>query len=97
MIHEDAEILAFHDLAPKAPVHFLVIPKKHIANLMEIAPEDSVLVARLLYMAQELACGLGCAENGARFVINCKSDGGQSVDHLHIHVLGGRAMAWPPG
>ena len=97
VIHEDAEILAFHDLAPKAPVHFLVIPKKHIANLMEIAPEDSVLVARLLYMAQELACGLGCAENGARFVINCKSDGGQSVDHLHIHVLGGRAMAWPPG
>ena len=90
-------MLAFFDIAPKAPVHFLVIPKKHIANIMELAPADSALMGRLLYKAQELAQGLGCAEKGARFVFNCKSDGGQSVDHVHLHVLGGRAMDWPPG
>jgi histidine triad (HIT) family protein len=96
-IHEDDEMLAFLDIAPKAPVHFLVIPKKHIANIMELAPEDAALMGRLLYKAQELARGLGCAEKGARFVFNCKSDGGQTVDHVHLHVLGGRAMDWPPG
>ena len=96
-IYENEELFAFHDIAPKAPVHFLVIPKRHIANIMELAPDDAALMGRMLYKAQELARGLGCAEMGARFVINCKSDGGQTVDHLHIHVLGGRAMRWPPG
>ncbi|MGO8695256.1 MAG: histidine triad nucleotide-binding protein [Rectinemataceae bacterium] len=96
-IHEDDEILAFHDISPKAPVHFLVIPKRHIANLMELESADSALVGRLLYKAQELARLLGCAEKGARFVFNCKSDGGQTVNHVHLHVLGGRIMGWPPG
>jgi histidine triad (HIT) family protein len=96
-IYEDDEMFAFLDIAPKAPEHFLVIPKRHIPNIMELAPEDSSLLGRLLYKAQELAQGRGCAEKGARFVINCKSDGGQTVDHLHIHVLGGRALDWPPG
>jgi histidine triad (HIT) family protein len=96
-IYEDEELFAFHDIAPMAPVHFLVIPKKHIANIMELAPEDSSLMGRMLYRAQELARDLGCAEKGARFLINCKSDGGQTVDHVHLHVLGGRAMRWPPG
>jgi histidine triad (HIT) family protein len=96
-IHEDDEILAFKDISPKAPVHFLVIPKRHIANLMELGPEDAGLAGRLVCKAQELARAQGCSERGARFVINCKSDGGQTVDHLHIHVLGGRAMGWPPG
>ncbi|QQO09254.1 histidine triad nucleotide-binding protein [Breznakiella homolactica] len=96
-IYEDDSILAFHDANPQAPVHFLVIPKRHIANLMELGAEDIPLAGTLLHKAQELASELGCAEKGARFVINCKSDGGQTVDHLHLHVLAGRQMDWPPG
>jgi histidine triad (HIT) family protein len=96
-LDEDDEILAFHDLAPQGPVHFLVIPKKHISNIMEVEPTDTLLLGRLLNKAQALAQEQGCAEKGARFVINCKSDGGQTVDHLHIHVIGGRPLGWPPG
>ena len=96
-VFEDDEFLAFHDLNPQAPVHFLVIPKKHIKNVMELEPADVGLMGRLLFKAQELAQENGCAENGARFVINCKSHGGQTVDHIHCHVLGGRFMIWPPG
>ncbi|MDR2403011.1 MAG: histidine triad nucleotide-binding protein [Spirochaetaceae bacterium] len=97
MIYEDDELIAFYDVAPQAPVHFLVIPKKHIPNLMALEPVDIAFMGRLLNKAQELAEKLDCAEKGARFVINCKSDGGQTVDHLHIHVLGGRPLSWPPG
>jgi histidine triad (HIT) family protein len=96
-IYEDDELFAFHDINPQAPVHFLVVPKRHIENLMAMEPEDAVLAGRLVYKAQELAASLGCADKGARFVLNCKSDGGQSVDHLHLHVLGGRRLSWPPG
>jgi histidine triad (HIT) family protein len=96
-IYEDHRMLAFHDITPQGPVHFLVIPKKHIRNIMELDPADSGLLGDLLFKAQELAQEQGCAEKGARFVINCKTDGGQTVDHLHIHVLGGRFMNWPPG
>ena len=102
-IYEDEDILAFHDIDPRAPVHFLVIPKKHISNIMEAEAVDSALFGKILFKAQELAKepGLaspaGCGEKGGRFVINCKSQGGQSVDHLHLHFLGGRSMAWPPG
>ena len=90
-------MLAFHDITPMAPVHFLLIPKKHIKNLLELEAGDAALAGRLLGKAQELAKEQGCAEKGARFVINAKSDGGQTVDHLHIHILGGRALGWPPG
>ena len=96
-IFEDEDLLAFHDISPQAPVHFLVIPKKHIANLMETKPEDSVLLGKLLCKAQELLAEQGCAEKGGRFVINCKSDGMQTVEHVHLHVLGGRSLGWPPG
>jgi histidine triad (HIT) family protein len=96
-IYEDDELFAFHDITPKAPVHFLVIPKKHITSLMELEAEDVALAGRLLNKGQELAKQLGCGENGARFVINAKRDGGQTVDHLHLHVLGGRMLGWPPG
>jgi histidine triad (HIT) family protein len=96
-IYGDDEILAFHDASPQAPVHFLVIPQKHIPNIMAMEKADAALAGRLLHKAQELAAELGCAEKGARFVINCKADGGQTVDHLHIHVLGGRPLDWPPG
>ncbi|GHU25167.1 histidine triad nucleotide-binding protein [Spirochaetia bacterium] len=96
-VYEDDECFAFHDISPQGPVHFLVIPKKHIRNIMETTPEDEPLLGRLLYRAQKLAVECGCGERGARFVINCKDNGGQTVDHLHIHVVGGRFMEWPPG
>ena len=96
-VYEDDEMLAFHDLRPMAPVHVLLIPKKHITSLLELETEDITLAGRLLYKAQELAREQGCGENGARFVINAKRHGGQTVDHLHIHILGGRALGWPPG
>ncbi|MCL2762008.1 MAG: histidine triad nucleotide-binding protein [Treponema sp.] len=95
--YEDDEILAFHDITPMAPIHCLVIPKKHIRSLMDLEAKDIGLAGRLLNKAQELAKELGCGENGARFVINTGRDGGQTVDHLHIHILGGRALSWPPG
>ncbi|MDR1447171.1 MAG: histidine triad nucleotide-binding protein [Treponema sp.] len=96
-IYEDDDMLAFHDIGPQAPVHFLLIPKRHITSIMETGDEDALLIGRLLVKAQELAKESGCGEKGARFVINCKEDGGQTVEHLHIHVLGGRPLAWPPG
>ena len=96
-VYEDEELFAFYDIAPQAPIHFLVIPKKHIKNIMELQSGDTELAGRLLFKAQELAVELGCGDSGARFVINCKSDGGQTVDHIHVHVLGKRAMGWPPG
>ena len=96
-IYEDDDIFVFNDINPQAPVHFLVIPKKHIKNLMELEENDISLMGKLLFKAQKLAAENGCAENGARFVINCKDHGGQTVHHLHIHVLGGRFLKWPPG
>ncbi|MDR0561334.1 MAG: histidine triad nucleotide-binding protein [Spirochaetaceae bacterium] len=93
-VYEDEEAIAFYDITPQAPVHFLVIPKQHIPNIMEA---DQSILGSLLFKAQRLASELGCAEKGARFVINCKAHGGQTVDHLHVHVLGGRALGWPPG
>jgi histidine triad (HIT) family protein len=96
-IYEDDEVFAFYDIAPKAPLHFLVVPKRHIANLMELDESDEALVGHLVFVAQGLASKLGCGERGARFVFNCKEDGGQTVGHVHLHVLGGRALDWPPG
>ena len=95
--YEDEEMLAFDDISPAAPVHFLVIPKKHIASLMDAGESDGALLGRLFFRAQALAKEAGCEERGARFVANCKEDGAQSVPHLHIHVLGGRRLGWPPG
>jgi histidine triad (HIT) family protein len=95
--YEDEEMLAFDDISPAAPAHILLIPKKHIASLMDAAENDAALLGRLLFRAQLLAKEAGCTERGARFVINCKEDGAQSVPHLHIHILGGRKLGWPPG
>ena len=96
-LYEDDELLAFYDINPKAPIHFLVIPKKHISNVMELEAGDSATMGKLFFKAQELAKGLGCEEKGGRFVINCKTHGGQTVDHIHLHFLGGRSLSWPPG
>jgi histidine triad (HIT) family protein len=93
-LYEDDELLAFYDVNPQAPVHFLVIPKNHIPHIMEA---DALLLGKLLSKAKELAVIEGCGEKGGRFVINYKEDGGQTVDHLHVHVLGGRSLDWPPG
>lgn len=92
--YEDEQALAFYDIDPKAPVHVLIIPKKHIASIAAAGEEDFVLIAHLMQIAQQLAKEL---DNGFRLVINTGKDGGQTVDHLHVHLLGGRALAWPPG
>jgi histidine triad (HIT) family protein len=96
-IYEDDDLCAFHDVSPQAPVHFLVVPKKHIGNVMDLKKEDSLLMGKLLFKAQELLAEQGCAERGGRFVVNCKQDGMQTVEHIHVHVLGGRTLLWPPG
>ena len=94
--HEDDLCLAFHDVAPQAPVHVLVIPKKPIASLADLAECDRDLVGHLVIVATQLADRLGLGD-GYRLVVNCGRDGGQSVDHLHVHLLGGRQLGWPPG
>ena len=96
IVFEDDLCLAFHDAAPQAPTHVLVIPKKPLQNLAAAQADDQALLGHLLLVAKQVAEQLGLS-NGYRTVINCGSDGGQSVDHLHIHVLGGRALHWPPG
>lgn len=94
--HEDELCLAFHDVAPQAPVHLLVIPKKPIASLADVTAADRDLVGHLVVVATRLAAKLDLAD-GYRLVVNCGRDGGQSVDHLHVHLLGGRRLGWPPG
>lgn len=94
--YEDDLCLAFHDVNPQAPVHVLIIPKKELVNLAGVADDDVPLLGHLLNVARKIAPQLGMT-NGFRTVINCGKDGGQSVDHLHVHLLGGRALGWPPG
>lgn len=95
--YEDDDVLAFHDISPQAPKHVLVIPKKHISTLNEIENEDLELVGKIVQRAKLLAAELGVDESGYRLVLNCNKDGGQSVYHIHCHMLGGRALQWPPG
>ena len=95
MIVNNQEIAAFRDISPQAPTHILIIPKKHIASLDDA--NDPNLLGQMLAMAAALARQEGIAKTGYRTVINTGKDGGQSVDHLHIHLLGGRQMTWPPG
>jgi len=95
--YEDDLCVAFYDVNPQAPVHFLVIPKKEIARVAEVAPEDEALLGHLIHVAQKVAKQEGLGEAGFRIVINNGRDGGETVPHLHVHVLGGRAMGWPPG
>jgi histidine triad (HIT) family protein len=95
MVMNNKDVAAFKDLNPQAPVHILIIPKKHLASLDDA--NDSDLLGRMMSLAAAIARQEGIAKSGYRTVINTGKDGGQSVDHLHIHLLGGRAMAWPPG
>lgn len=94
--YEDDRCLAFHDVAPQAPTHVLVIPKKPIPSLADLEPADEALMGHLVLVATRVAAKLGLGD-GYRLVVNCGRDGGQSVDHLHVHLLAGRAMRWPPG
>jgi histidine triad (HIT) family protein len=94
---ETDDVLAFRDINPQAPMHVLVIPKRHITTLNDLAAADAALVGQLYLAAAEVARANGVAESGYRTVMNCNRDAGQSVWHIHLHVLGGRAMAWPPG
>ncbi|OAB59732.1 histidine triad nucleotide-binding protein [Phormidium willei BDU 130791] len=96
ILYEDDQCLAFRDIAPQAPTHFLVIPKKSIPKLAEADDSDEQLLGHLLIIARTLAAQEQL-EKGYRVVINTSEDGGQTVDHLHIHVLGGRPLTWPPG
>ncbi len=97
IVYEDDLVLAFNDINPKAPTHVLVIPKKPIPRIAEAEPEDHQVLGHLLLKAREIAADLGLHENGFRLVINNGKDAGESVPHLHLHILGGRSMAWPPG
>ncbi len=97
LLHEDADLVAFQDINPQAPTHLLVVPRKHIPSLNALTPGDAALLGRLLIEGARLAGEQSLAGNGYRLVVNCGEWAGQTVDHLHLHVLGGRRLGWPPG
>lgn len=97
MVLETKELIAFRDINPQAPLHVLVVPRKHITTLNDTIEPDAVLVGKMTLAVQEIARNAGVDGSGYRLVMNCNADGGQSVYHIHMHVLGGRQMKWPPG
>ena len=97
ILYQDDLVTAFRDIRPRAPVHFLVVPNEHIASVTDLGPQHAAMLARLFVVARQLAESEGVADSGYRLVINVGRDAGQSVDHLHLHVLGGRPLGWPPG
>jgi histidine triad (HIT) family protein len=97
VLYQDDEVIAFHDISPQAPSHTLIIPRKHITSLLELTPEDDLLMGSLVRKARDLAQQAGLAENGFRLVFNCGDDAGYSVYHIHLHLIGGRKLGWPPG
>jgi histidine triad (HIT) family protein len=97
IVYEDEHVLAFNDINPQAPVHILLIPKRHIEALNSLQPPDDQIVGELIRRAAALAKDKGIADKGFRTVFNTNRDAGQTVFHIHLHLLGGRAMAWPPG
>lgn len=96
-VHEDDLVIAFHDIAPRSPTHILVIPRRHIASAAELTEADAPLVGRMIAVANRIAKEQGIAEQGYRIVSNVGPWGGQTVDHLHLHLMGGRPFTWPPG
>lgn len=97
IIHEDEHVVGFRDINPQAPTHVLFVPRQQIATLNELGDADAELVGRLVLAATRYARAQGFADDGYRLVMNCNRDGGQTVFHLHLHLLGGRALGWPPG
>jgi len=96
-IFENETVMAFNDLNPQAPLHALVIPKKHVSTINDMQEADAQLVGEMFLAAKQIAADEGLSERGYRTVMNCNEEAGQSVFHIHLHVLGGRPMAWPPG
>ncbi|NLB20111.1 MAG: histidine triad nucleotide-binding protein [Clostridium sp.] len=96
-VYEDDELLAFRDIDPKAPTHILVIPKTHITSINQLDVESSLIVSKAFLLLKKIAKDEGISESGYRIVTNVLKDGGQTVDHLHFHLLGGRSLSWPPG
>lgn len=97
IVYRDDAVVAFKDIVPRAPVHLLIIPRKHIADVSALAPDDRPVTGEVFLAAAKLAREFGIAESGYRIVVNSGPDAGQTVFHLHYHLLGGRRMAWPPG
>ncbi|HCR04282.1 MAG TPA: histidine triad nucleotide-binding protein [Gemmatimonadetes bacterium] len=97
IVYQDDQLVAFRDINPQAPTHILIIPHEHVATLNELVPSQGKLMGHMHLLAQALARAEGIAESGWRVVINCGADAGQSVFHVHMHVLGGRSFGWPPG
>ena len=95
--YQDDLIMAFFDIKPEAPTHTLVIPKRHITSLLDLTPEDDAVIGSLIRKARDLAQSAGIAEKGFRLVFNCGDDAGYSVYHIHLHLVGGRKLGWPPG
>lgn len=96
-VFENEHVLAFRDVNPQAPTHVLVIPRRHIATLNDLQSGDAILIGEMMLAAKQIVAKENLAENGYRVVMNCNHDGGQSVYHIHLHLLGGRYMKWPPG
>lgn len=97
VIHRDEQVVAFRDISPQAPVHVLIIPREHVASLDAVTDGHQALLGTMLLVARDLARADGVSEDGYRTVLNVGPDGGQSVHHIHLHLLGGRALRWPPG
>jgi len=97
IVFQDDQVLAFRDISPQAPTHVLIIPKRHIATLNDLTEADNALLGQMHLTAANIAKQAGIAEAGYRVAMNCNAAGGQTVFHIHLHLLGGRAMAWPPG
>jgi len=97
IVYEDETVLAFEDITPQAPVHILIIPKKHISTVLEIGNDDHALIGYMFQVASRIAREKKVAERGFRLVMNCNHESGQTVFHIHLHLLAGRAMHWPPG
>ncbi len=97
LVYENDDVCAFRDISPQAPTHVLVIPRKHIATLNDLQEADADLMGKLMLAAKEVAAAEGLSAKGYRVVVNCNRDAGQTVFHIHLHVLGGRYLGWPPG
>ncbi len=97
LVYQDEQVVAFHDIKPQAPQHILIIPRQHIATINDLSTEQQPLVGHMLGVAQKLAAEYNLSDAGYRLVFNCNAQGGQEVYHIHLHLLGGRQMQWPPG
>ncbi|MBN1997704.1 histidine triad nucleotide-binding protein [candidate division KSB1 bacterium] len=97
IVKKDDHVVVFRDIQPQAPTHVLVVPTKHISTINDLTGQDAAIIGKMVMAAQEVAVAEGIDESGYRMVLNCNKDGGQSVFHIHLHLLGGRTMQWPPG